>query len=119
VSLGRMLRYNAGVTAADCGDPRGPAHTRATLDRIAQCMLPHPPEGTRSARPAVPRAADRVERLLAECHLARLEDLAVPPDRWAAEAATYPRLHDNPRRLDVAALTAIISAPSASEERCL
>jgi alcohol dehydrogenase class IV len=116
VSLGRMLCYNAAVTN-DCVDPRGAAHVRTVVRQIAQGLLnSHEPVGEADVEHTARSAAARVERLLAACHLARLSDLPLTPGHLAVEAATYPRLYDNPRRLDIATLTAIVGQPSMTEE---
>lgn len=107
VSLGPMLRYNAAVTGADCADRRGPRHVREVIHRIA---------GRLGGAPT--QAADRVERFLVDCGLARLEELPVAPDAVAAEALSYPRCHDNPRRLDGMRLSRLLSDPFATEEIC-
>jgi alcohol dehydrogenase class IV len=101
--LGRTLRYNAAVTAADCADPRGAAHVHATLARIVAALN----------APGPSAAAARVDRALTHAGLAALADIDLDPTAVAAEALTYPRAHDNPRRLDHPTLTALLTTPVA------
>jgi alcohol dehydrogenase class IV len=101
VSLGRMLRYNSGVTTTDCAHPLGPAQVRQTVERIAAALGASGPEA----------AAARIDRFVAGNGLARYEDLPVDPHEIAAEALAYERCHDNPRRLDLPTLTQLLAAP--------
>jgi alcohol dehydrogenase class IV len=117
VSLARMLHYNAQVTVEDCADPRGATHVRNVVHRIAE-GLAAPQDGPLDIEHTTRRAAARVELLLADNGLASFDDLPVSAHKLATEATRYPRLHDNPRRLTVAALTKLVDTPLASEETC-
>ncbi|MFC6015696.1 iron-containing alcohol dehydrogenase [Plantactinospora solaniradicis] len=126
VSLPTLLRHNADVTTADCADPRGVRHVRAVVDRIAVALgadvaASSPdgtvgPDGTVVARAAA--AAARVERLFAGAGLTPLAELAVDAHDLAVEALSYPRCHDNPRRLDVPVLRRLLGTPLGLEESC-
>ncbi|EFL30524.1 conserved hypothetical protein [Streptomyces viridochromogenes DSM 40736] len=107
VTLGRLLRYNHAVPAGDCADPRGTGHVRRVLDALAA-----PLGGT----PA--RAALRVERFITACGLTPYDALDVDHRSLAAEAVTYPRCHDNPRRLDRESLGRLLGERSEMEETC-
>jgi alcohol dehydrogenase class IV len=108
VTFSRMLRYNAAITDRDCLDPRGPQHVRTVLARAAESLG--------LASPA--QVAERVDRFLAECGLPHLGDLNITAESLAAEALSYPRCHDNPRRLDESVLTRLLSLPVGREELC-
>ncbi|MER8224371.1 phosphonoacetaldehyde reductase [Streptomyces sp. NPDC094143] len=107
VTLGRLLRHNHAVPAGDCADPRGTGHVRRVIDFLAE-----PLGGT----PA--RAALRVERFLTGCGLTPYDELDVDHHAVAAEAVTYPRCHDNPRRLDPVSLGRLLGERSELEETC-
>lgn len=85
--LGRVLAYNA--RPGDCADARGPEHVRDVIRRILRALGAREPGG--------------VERTLARFRsLAGLEewsDVTVDPASVAAQAVTYGRLSNNPRRL--------------------
>jgi alcohol dehydrogenase class IV len=94
--LGRVLAYNA--HPEDCVDARGPEHVRDVVRRILRAL------GAR--RPG------EVEAMLARFRrLAGLEewsDVTVDPASVAAQAATYGRLSNNPRRLSPERLQALL-----------
>ena len=87
--LGRVADFNAGVTDDDCTDVRGAARVRHVLHQVAAAL------GC-----AAGGIAGRLDRFLDEVELERLDALAIDPAVVAAEAETYPRCHDNPRRFD-------------------
>jgi len=108
VSLPRLMRYNAAVTAANCVDPRGPDHVGRVIDRIREAL----------GESTVARAAARIEDFLGACGLAHFDDLPVAADDIATEALSYPRCSDNPRQLTVATLSRLLGTPVESEEPC-
>lgn len=108
VTFSRMLHYNTAITDVDCHDPRGPQHVRAVLDRVAESLGQACPD----------KAAERIDRFLAECGLPHLGDLPITAESLVAEALSYPRCHDNPRRLDVPALTRALTTAVGREELC-
>lgn len=89
VVFGRLADFNCGVTAKDCADSRGVARVRDVLDRIAAALDCGP--GGLTAR---------LDRFLTEVGLRPLDELGIDPAAVAAEAESYPRCHDNPRRFD-------------------
>jgi|SRR5919108_5444385 alcohol dehydrogenase class IV len=106
VAFGRLADFNAGVTPATCTDPRGAGRVRATVGRIADAL------GT------VPgRVAPRLDEFLAAVDLPRLADLDVDYARVAADAASYPRCHDNPASFD-GRLAEILAAPVQAALAC-
>jgi alcohol dehydrogenase class IV len=107
VSLGRMLRHNAAVTAADCAHPRGPRWVRRTIHRITREL---------GGEPAA--AAARVEGFLEACGLRRYDELEVDHRAVAAEALSYPRCHDNPRRLGDDSLSQLLATPAERGSPC-
>ena len=108
VTFSRMLNHNAAITDVDCHDPRGPQHVRTVLDRVAESLgLASPGQ-----------AAERIDRFLAECGLPHLGDLPITAESLVAEALSYPRCHDNPRRLDGPVLTRLLTSPVGREELC-
>ncbi|WP_033213686.1 iron-containing alcohol dehydrogenase [Kitasatospora phosalacinea] len=107
VALGPLLRHNAAVTEADCADPRGTAHVRRLIADLAAPLGGSPAE-----------AAARVEGFLAGSGLARLDELPVSAEEVAADALSYPRCHDNPRRLSHDSLSRLLADRSATEEMC-
>lgn len=98
LTLAAVLRYNAAV-GADCADPRGPGRVRAAIAEVV-----------RSA------GADSVEELAAKVQ-ALVRSPALPPaprlrheaSRIATEALAYDRAGNNPRHVDVAALTQLLA----------
>jgi len=102
VSLGRMLLFNSAVRPDDCGDPRGPGHVRAVLGRLAQAL-----GGTAG------QAAARVESFLRACDL---DDLPLDHRGVAADALSYPRCGDNPRRLDRESLRRLLGGAADTEQ---
>ena len=107
VTLGRLLRYNHAVLPGDCADPRGVDQVRRVIDSLAAPL---------GGSPAL--AAARVERFLVACQLASYDELGVDHRGVAAEAVTYPRCHDNPRRLDHESLGRLLGEGSEMEEMC-
>ncbi|MFF8783918.1 iron-containing alcohol dehydrogenase [Streptomyces sp. NPDC015125] len=107
VTLGRLLRYNRAVSPGDCADPRGPDHVHRVLDTLAAPLGGSPDE-----------AAARLERFIAACGLTRYDDLAVDHRAVATDAVSYPRCHDNPRRLDQDSLSRLLGERSETEEMC-
>ncbi|KPI15329.1 iron-containing alcohol dehydrogenase [Actinobacteria bacterium OK074] len=107
VTLGRLLRYNHAVPPDDCLDPRGVEHVRRVIGSLAAPL---------GGAPAL--AAARVERFLAACELTPYDELAADHRKVAAEAVSYPRCHDNPRRLNHESLSRLLGERSETEEMC-
>jgi alcohol dehydrogenase class IV len=102
--FGAVLTFNAGVTAADCTDPRGPGHVRRVIGRVVDTLG--------AATPA--EAAARVDRLRALGGLASYSAYAIDTPWLAREARTYGRLGNNPRRLSEEALERLLTTLQAS-----
>ena len=93
MTLGRLLAFNAGVTEADCIDPRGATHVRNTLDTLCGLLG--------CAGPA--EARHRLGQLMADCGLTRYTaDLRLGPTDLdeLVDGVNHARLGNNPRRLD-------------------
>jgi alcohol dehydrogenase class IV len=108
VTFGRMLRYNAGVTDADCADPRGPGRVRDMVDRIAGALGEAGPGD----------AERRVEGFMRRAGLATLDEVPCSPGLLARDALAYPRMADNPRALTIDSLTSQLRTQPAREGQC-
>ncbi len=102
LSLGRMLRYNAGVDPATVVDPRGDDQVRTVLAGIAEAIGVSGPE----------LAEPWLDATLARFGLPQLADLPIDPDAVAADALSYPRCLDNPRSLDQHGLASLLAEPA-------
>ncbi|CAM4498247.1 phosphonoacetaldehyde reductase [Nocardia ninae] len=98
LTLASVLRYNA-LVGDDCTDPRGAQRVRDAIIRVVQA----------AGETTVESLAGKIEQL------ARSPALPAPPDirhdapRIATEALAYDRAGNNPRRVDVAALTHLLA----------
>ncbi|MGC5011105.1 iron-containing alcohol dehydrogenase [Streptosporangium sp. DT93] len=99
VTLGRVLRYNAAVEDGDCADARGAARVRAAIARVTDAA------GAGDA----PTLARRIESFLASSGLPPVPDLRPDAARVAAEALSYDRAGNNPRRLSIESLTRLLT----------
>ena len=103
LTLGPMLEYNAAVTEADCNDPRGPGHV---LQRIA--LLLDLLGGSIEHGLAV------IETLIdAVGGVRRLSDIGASPaesQRLLTSQVNPERLSNNPRKMDTAAIEALLSS---------
>ena len=107
VTFGRMLRYNAGVSEADCTDPRGADRVRSVIDRIVVALGAADPDD----------AGKRVDVFLGDNGLATLSEVPCPVGLLAREALEYPRIADNPRQLSQASLVRQLKdAPPGKED---
>ncbi|RDI65544.1 iron-containing alcohol dehydrogenase [Nocardia pseudobrasiliensis] len=98
LTLAAVLRYNASV-GADCADPRGPQRVRATIARVVSAA------GVED----VEELARRIDTLAASPALPVAPDLRRDAIRIATEALAYDRAGNNPRRVDVQALTRLLA----------
>ena len=94
--LGAVLAYNA--RPGDCADPRGPEHVRDVVRRILRAL------GAREPR-QVNAVLARFRRLAG---LEEWSEVAVDAASVAAQAVTYGRLSNNPRRLSGEQLLALL-----------
>lgn len=108
VTFGRMLRYNAEVTDADCADQRGVGRVRRVIANIVGLLG--------AADPA--DAELRVTRFLRGNKMATLDEIQCPLDALVRDALSYPRISDNPRSLTVKSLTDCLGTPPVEESRC-
>jgi phosphonoacetaldehyde reductase len=97
--LGPVAGFNAGVTAADCDDPRGADFVHAAVASVLAAM----------AVGSAPELGHRLAELCRAAELATLDELGAAVDLPAVveEARTYDRSGNNPRRLDPAVLLAL------------
>jgi alcohol dehydrogenase class IV len=102
LSLGRLLRYNAGVSPTTVADPRGSDHVRTVLGEIAAAI------GVPSPELAEPWLA----AILARFGLPQLADVLIDPDAIATDALSYPRCSDNPRHLNQRGLARLLAEPA-------
>jgi alcohol dehydrogenase class IV len=100
LTLGAVLRYNAGVTEADCTHPGGADHVRAAIPRILAALHCQSPE----------QGAAKIDALLAAAGLSRYRDGGYDDERIAADALGYDRAGNNPRRFDKDRLVALLAA---------
>lgn len=100
LTLGAVLAYNAGVTAADCLDPRGVGHVRATVDGVLDALG--------CGTPA--EAAARIDAFLDAADLPAYQDGSFDDALIAREALGYDRAGNNPRAFDRERLTALLDS---------
>ncbi|HEV3002394.1 MAG TPA: iron-containing alcohol dehydrogenase [Solirubrobacteraceae bacterium] len=98
LTLGALLAYNAQTAEADCVDGRGPEHVRSACARVAAAL----------GAPTVPAAALTIDAMRRRAGLAAYDACAADDAVVAAEAATYGRLDNNPRRLDAERLRELL-----------
>ncbi|HEY0933980.1 MAG TPA: iron-containing alcohol dehydrogenase [Trebonia sp.] len=106
VTFGRMLRYNADVSEADCADPRGPDRVRSVIDRIVVALGAADPDD----------AGKRVDAFLGDNNLATLPEVPCPADLLAREALEYSRIADNPRQLSHSSLVRQLEGASPGKD---
>lgn len=93
LTLGRLLEFNAGVTAADCNDPRGADHVRRTIDRLCALLGCADPAGARR----------HLRRLMLDCGLSPCVDslgLDAVDLESVIDSVDRARLDNNPRRIE-------------------
>ena len=98
MNIGRLLRYNATVDDATIADRRGVEYVRVIMTRIAGAMRMASPES----------AADWLDSMFSAFGLEDLTAIKVSPAKVAADALSYDRCHDNPRRVDLESLTVLL-----------
>ncbi len=103
LTLGELLVHNRGVAAADCWDPRGPDHVRATVDEAIFLLGAADADGARTS----------LRNLMRDMGLeTRLAPLGVPGeagiDFLLASGVNPQRLRNNPRALSDADIKAIL-----------
>ncbi len=108
VSFGRLLRFNAETTEADCVDPRGPVRAREVVERIVSAL----------GATDVDDADHRVEAFLRRTGLDPLDAVPLDRDQLARDALAYPRIADNPRRLTAAGLAHLLGPRPGAEDPC-
>jgi alcohol dehydrogenase class IV len=103
LTLGAVLEYNASVTDASCGDPRGVDHVRRVMDRIVAMFGASDAAGARTA----------FENLVHHVGLSNtLAGLDAPPDQiraMLAEGVNLQRLANNPRTFTQASLAEMLA----------
>lgn len=99
VTLGRLIRYNANVSEADCIDDRGPSYVQRIVDRVSSALGAKSPQA----------GAGMPDRLLAGLDLTTLDELAFDHDALVREALSYGRITTNPRAITIGDLMAILS----------
>lgn len=90
LTLGRVLEFNASVTAADCADPRGPERVRAAIATALQAL----------GAADLPEVLGLIRTLMAAGGLEWAVDLRADAAALAADALSYDRAGNNPRRPD-------------------
>jgi alcohol dehydrogenase class IV len=104
LTLGRVLEFNAGVTVRDCTDPRGPERVRSAIAAALQAL------GVGGA----PEALDLIRVLMVAGGLDWNMDLSADVDALAADALSYDRAGNNPRRPDRREAARILLAATGS-----
>ena len=102
LTIGAMLRYNGQVTSADCVDPRGIDHVRASIDQLLALL----------GAATVDEAAERLDQLIESIGCpTTLNQVGVKGGRDVEQMAAMvnaERLSNNPRRLDRASAAALL-----------
>ncbi|MFI6043585.1 iron-containing alcohol dehydrogenase [Nocardia sp. NPDC051321] len=98
LTLGSVLRYNA-LVDDDCTDPRGAARVRGAITGVVRA----------AGLDSVEALARKVEELVRSPALPPAPDIRHDATRIATEALAYDRAGNNPRRVDVAALTRLLA----------
>jgi len=104
LTLGPMLVHNAGITADDSNDPRGPQHVRQRIGRILDLLGCRTPEEGREAIKAFVKAVGGETRLGA-VGITEPEQIASIVGKVNSE-----RLGNNPRRLTAEQLSALLQS---------
>lgn len=103
LSLGAMLEYNAGVTDADCTDPRGAEFVRGRIDRIVDLL------GAEN----VVEARRRIDLLIEAIHCpVSLSEVGIKGDaaiEQLVDRVNLERLANNPRKCTSASLCGCLS----------
>jgi alcohol dehydrogenase class IV len=100
LTLGRVLAYNRAVSGGDCADPRGPARVRQVTDA---CLA-----AVGAAGPA--ELSRRVAGFLAAAGLPASTDFGAATGSIVADALSYDRAGNNPRRPDPGVLVRLLTA---------
>ncbi|MFI9504671.1 iron-containing alcohol dehydrogenase [Nocardia sp. NPDC052566] len=98
LTLASVLRYNAGV-GDDCADARGAPRVRDAIARAVRA----------AGADSVEALAGRIEALARSPALPPIPDIRHDAPRIAAEALTYDRAGNNPRRMTVDILTRLLT----------
>ena len=107
VTLASALQYNAAVGDLDCADPRGPRRVHRIIARMAAAA------GTDGAY----GLARKLAAAAASPFLPPVPDLRRDAPDIAAEAASYDRAGNNPRRADTASLAYLLAKHGEFDRR--
>lgn len=107
LTLAGVLLYNAGTGTGDCRDPRGPQRVRRVIQDAAAVM------GCRQPADLACRITAFIRSSVVPYPAGTEED----PDRIAAEALSYDRAGNNPRRISTRQAAALVSAALATRGR--
>lgn len=103
LSLGPMLAYNAGVTEADCIDPRGAEHVRQRITGILDLLGGD-----------IEHARTTIETLIADVGgILRLSDMGATSDDslgLLAKSVNPERISNNPRAMDQLAIETLLTS---------
>lgn len=102
LTLGPMLVHNAGITAEESNDPRGPGHVRHRIGRILDLLSCRTADGGREAIEAFVRAVGGQTRLR-DFGITEPEQIDSIVGKVNSE-----RLGNNPRRLTASQLSALL-----------
>ncbi len=103
LTLGPMLEYNAGVTEADCNDPRGPERVQRRIALLLDLLGGSIEHGLATIETLI----DAVGGVL------RLSDVGASTDeslRLLTAQVNPERLSNNPRKMDAAAIEKLLSS---------
>ncbi|WP_433656196.1 iron-containing alcohol dehydrogenase [Nocardia sp. CA-128927] len=98
LTLASVLRYNA-LVDDDCTDPRGALRVRSAITRVVQA----------AGVDSVEALARKIEALAWSPALPPAPDIRPDATRIATDALAYDRAGNNPRRVNVAALTRLLA----------
>lgn len=98
LTLAPVLRYNA-LVEDDCTDPRGAPRVRGAITGVVRA----------AGLDNVEALAGKIEELARSPALPPAPDIRHDATRIATEALAYDRAGNNPRRVDVAALTRLLA----------
>jgi alcohol dehydrogenase class IV len=102
ITLGKMLLYNAGISADDCAEPRGVDHVRTRTKQVLELL----------GEPTFEKGADRVHKLLvsidAPTQLSQVGLQGESEIDWLCEQVNAERLLNNPRRLNAGAIRRLL-----------
>ncbi len=102
LTLGQLLLFNAGVSAEDVIDPRGPAHVHTAIEELNRYF------GCRDAGETCDRIRSLMEQIGLETSLQQCGVHTEEQRRWLAESVNTERLANNPRRLSATQLRDIL-----------